>query len=927
MNRLIILLIFSFSLVACDGGSSNSTMSNNTDSGNGNNPPIKVERGKNFVTFETGQVRPLAQSIDGTKLFALNTPNNTLEIFDITPSGLLLNATVPVGMEPSAVAVLSDNIIWVVNHLSDSVSIIDVSGTPKVIQTLLVGDEPRDIIFAGAGNKFAFITTAHRGQNGPNDLIIDPQLTTPGVGRADVWVFDTFNPGITIGGDPVTVISLFGDTPRALTKSPDGNTVYAAVFFSGNKTTTLGEENITKAIPTVDSSSIAQPDTGLIVQFKNNDWFDAEGNTSANFSGVLTPYKDKVRFSLPDYDVFAIDASLTIPAAKPNGEFASIGTTLFNMVTSPNGTIYVSNTNALNLTRFEGTRKNNSSISTVRGHFVESRITVIKNNTITPVHLNDHINYANAIGTPLERDKAISQPVDMAITPDGKTLYVAGFGTQNVVVYDTAKLDAGISNQLTNPQIKLTAGGPSGIVYDDSNKKLYVLTRFDNGISVIDTASNTEVSHLTMYNPEPDKVIVGRTFLYNASATSSHGDSSCGLCHVYGDFDSLAWDLGDPTGTQVANPNEFVNVFIPLLNANADLRPINKPVVFHPMKGPMATQSLRGLKGNGPMHWRGDRIGASVGDSIELSAFKDFNVAIKGLVGNDNLLADSDMQKFAEFALELTYPPNPIRNLDDSLTVSQRNGKNTYNDIVTTGGVLELTCNECHTLDITKSQFGTAGKSTTEGDKVSQEFKVPHLRNMYQKVGKFGNSGKFSSNPTQYGPQIKGFGFMTDGGMDTLDKFLSGAVFVNLQGQLMEDKVRGEVVDFVFVMDSEMAPVVGQQITLTSINAIIVNSRINLFIAQAKVTIPREKCDLIVKGVVEGLSRGYLMNADGNYQSDIKSEVLTDSELRDLVINNNQTLTFTCVPPGSGIWMGIDRDEDGLFDRDEIIAGTNPLKP
>ena len=32
----------------------------------------------------------------------------------------------------------------------------------------------------------AFITTAHRGQNSP----IDPQLTTPGVGRADVWVFD-----------------------------------------------------------------------------------------------------------------------------------------------------------------------------------------------------------------------------------------------------------------------------------------------------------------------------------------------------------------------------------------------------------------------------------------------------------------------------------------------------------------------------------------------------------------------------------------------------------------------------------------------------------------------------------------------------------------------------------------------------------------
>ena len=44
----------------------------------------------------------------------------------------------------------------------------------------------RDIVIAGSGRNRAFITTAHRGQNNP----LDPQLTTPGVGRADVWVFD-----------------------------------------------------------------------------------------------------------------------------------------------------------------------------------------------------------------------------------------------------------------------------------------------------------------------------------------------------------------------------------------------------------------------------------------------------------------------------------------------------------------------------------------------------------------------------------------------------------------------------------------------------------------------------------------------------------------------------------------------------------------
>lgn len=66
----------------------------------------------------------------------------------------------------------------------------------RVVRTLLVGDEPRDIVFAGPGRNRAFVTTAHRGQNVPDD----PQLQTPGVGRADVWVFDADRLGGTLTG-------------------------------------------------------------------------------------------------------------------------------------------------------------------------------------------------------------------------------------------------------------------------------------------------------------------------------------------------------------------------------------------------------------------------------------------------------------------------------------------------------------------------------------------------------------------------------------------------------------------------------------------------------------------------------------------------------------------------------------------------------
>src|SRR3989442_987450 len=126
---------------------------------------------------------------------------------------------------PAGAAHADGQHVWVVNHLSDSVSIVDVSARPaRVVRTLLVGDEPRDIVFAGPGGNRAFISAAHRGQNSGVALA---DLTTEGIGRADVWVFDAANLGTALGGTPLTRLQLFGDTPRALAARPHGNTVDA----------------------------------------------------------------------------------------------------------------------------------------------------------------------------------------------------------------------------------------------------------------------------------------------------------------------------------------------------------------------------------------------------------------------------------------------------------------------------------------------------------------------------------------------------------------------------------------------------------------------------------------------------------------------------------------------------------------------------
>ncbi|MBC7170871.1 MAG: hypothetical protein H5U40_00500, partial [Polyangiaceae bacterium] len=153
----------------------------------------RAEAQSSYYNFESGPVRPLALSPDGMRLFALNTPDGYLEIFDLSGALPSLVASVAVGLEPVAVAALSNDEVWVVNHLSDSVSIVDVGASvPHVVRTLLVGDEPTDIVFGGPGRSRAFIATAHRGQMSPYPV---GEYAEPGIGRADVWVFATTDPG------------------------------------------------------------------------------------------------------------------------------------------------------------------------------------------------------------------------------------------------------------------------------------------------------------------------------------------------------------------------------------------------------------------------------------------------------------------------------------------------------------------------------------------------------------------------------------------------------------------------------------------------------------------------------------------------------------------------------------------------------------
>ena len=900
---------FVFLLSACGGGGDSTPASNptsptaSTPVPTPSTPPIEASQGTllqnpvlqcgtsvdtltadsavNSVTvFESGPVRPLALSADGQRLYVVNGPAGCLEIYALNGDALSLVSSVSVGLEPVSIAERTSNELWVVNHLSDSVSVVRLDGTPRVLRTLQVGDEPRDIVFAGNNRDRAFITAANRGQNRPG--FTSASLTTPGSGRADVWIFDAAQLEDSLNGKPLSIVTLPADVPRALAVSSDGRTVYAAAFMSGNRTTVLHRDAINTPKPglTTSADGVQAPATGLIVRYEGTTWRDE----------ARTDWSSQVKLTLSDEDVFAINASATIPSITDR--FVGVGTTLFNMAVAADGRIFVSNTEAFNEVRFEGSGRRGD--STVRGRIAESRISMISptSGAVTAVHLNRHIDFNLPQGTTVsaaDKARSLSQPTAMVLNSSGDTLFTAAFGSAKVAALPTTAL---ISGSYTSDVTRLidVPAGPAGLAINSAGSRLFVYSRIAHAISVIDVPNRTLLSTRSLFSPESIAIKEGRRFLYDATLSSANGTVSCASCHVFGDLDHLAWDLGNPDDRMQTNPNAYL-----------PLSPRTTPR-FHPLKGPMTTQTLRGMKGNGPMHWRGDRTGTSravvrgTTESLEEAAFKEFNSAFVALLGRETALPADQMQAFTDFVMQLAMPPNPVRALDNSLTEQESAGRNFYMNFPST---LLGSCDNCHRLRPLEGQFGTNGLMTFEGGRITENFKIPQLRNMYTKVGMFGFSG---DNSAATGLQIRGFGFSHDGAVDTLENFLRDPVFIFPPPA---DVTRRQVAAFVLAFDTNLLPIVGQQVTWRPGTSSAIEDRLSLLRNQALIRTPRPSCDLIARITANGVAHSALLQLDGNWAFKDGS-IRNEAQLKELA-SVAQPITFTCVPPGTGQRVALNR--------------------
>ncbi len=797
--------------------------------------PPRAAGPTDFTHFESGHVHPIAMTPDGSRVLVVNTPDNRLSVFDVTGATPVRVGEVTVGLEPVSVAARSNTEAWVVNFLSDDVSVVDLT-TLNVKATIHAGDEPSDVVFA---NDLAWISVS----NEDCLKIFDP---------SDV-------------ATPPQVVPIAARMPRALAVKPNGSSVFVAVFNSNHQTTCLSEaeagDSLPPPNPPMKTGLPPAPKVGLIVR-KNSfgNWVDESGKI----------WNSKVPYDLQLVEYLEINT--TSHAVVHN--FNDIAVIMMGAAYDPvHDVAAVSGTYARNDVRFE---------PNLSGHTTEARLALCSSDgTRSRLLVNPQINYAVPTGPQSERDSALGIPTGVAFSPDGNRVYLTSLASDKLGVFDATS-----GSVLARVP---TVAGPTGVLPDPTRPRIYIVGRFRNQLQTLSSASLASLDVTSIgFDPTPDDIVDGRKFFYSG-ATSGHGEEACASCHLFGDTDLLGWDLGNPLGDVQAKPPGQTD---PLLQG------------FHPMKGPMMTQSLRGLPGTVLLHWRGDRA--------DLNAFKP---AFQSLLGKSTPIADSEMTAMSNFVNALVYPPNPNENLDRTMPdapagqPSALRGQQFFLDSLVDG---PLRCVDCHAVPT-----GTNGQVIDHTAlREAQDMKVPQLRNMYKKSGFKDSTGVLNK---------KGFGFTHNGSVDNLFDFLKFPGFNFGANQVVANARRRDVEAFLLAFDTGLAPSVGVQMTFDGANNTDAALLSRLETLKSEAT--NNNCDLIAKGRTPSLARGWLYQGNDQWKSDIQNELPWPTSRLLALARPGSELTITGVPHGSGTRMGIDRDRDGWLDADELLGGGDPANP
>jgi hypothetical protein len=263
-------------------------------------------------------------------------------------------------------------------------------------------------------------------------------------------------------------------------------------------------------------------------------------------------------------------------------------------------------------------------------------------------------------------------PIDVAITPDGKHALVTSSGTDRVAVLDldrlTALLEAAspeerrrvIPNHTGLPTEYIvktiaTQTAPRGITCSPDGARAYVVSMLDDAVGVIDLRRMELVDRIDLGGArELSKRRRGEKLFHNAQIAFRR-QFSCSSCHPDGHIDNIVYDIED----------DGIGM------------------------GPIDNRTLRGVNDMAPYKWTG----------INPSLRRQCGPRLAVFITRTAPFTPEQLDDLHYYLCSIPRPPNRYRKLGEDLTEPQRQGKAIFERTRKNDGStidLEKRCTFCH---------------------------------------------------------------------------------------------------------------------------------------------------------------------------------------------------------------------------------------
>ena len=616
-----------------------------------------VPEGIGHPVFASPHSRPI--TVVGGFVYVANTPGDTVDVID--PDAHTIVNRINVGIDPVSVVRRPDGMeVWVANHVSDTVSVIDTNPASPTFQNVVATvqaidpvylstefDEPVGIAFAG--NEKAYVAL------GPDNEIAVVDVATRSVtGRLEIRAQD----------------------PRAI--AVRGERLYVTAFESGNRSQLSG----------CFDNEIGQ----------DGCTFDAVFHVFTNNNVLSTDYDaDIVKDDdVPDRDLFVFDTTDDEPVQVVEG----VGTLLYGITVDSAGRVYVAQTDARNA---------ENGLAGTRGHGMAELGNRAFLNQITMVDCG----IGSVCGEPVRWDLepqppddpepglALATPFGIQVSDNDATLVVTAAGSDRLFTIDAATGEVLGRVVVENaPRGVALVSGPDG-----APTRAWVLNAVANSVSAVDLSSlDTPRVEATIVLEDPTHPVVkqGRKAFNDADASTT-GTFSCESCHPDNHTDQVLWILQTP-------PCEGAPGCMPQV----------PPRLTMPAKGLRETQPYHwdGIPGD-PF---GGINTASIDAPVDSNCSRDdpqscTRFLVDGTLattmctvgsgacphGNDEgkagLLDADDRDALAAYLLSVPFPPAPSRPFDNELTQMGRDGFFEFSFLNDSGHTTGAqTCGDCHKM-------------------------------------------------------------------------------------------------------------------------------------------------------------------------------------------------------------------------------------